>query len=92
MIDRDAALGHHLLEIMVAVPYRQYQRTAQSTISPSKWRPLKSDTAWLHPTSSHFDACRPTLQQSRSECPLKPMARVSASPVRRSTRSGTLPP
>ena len=25
-----------------AFPYRQYQRTAQSTISPPKWRPLKS--------------------------------------------------
>lgn len=46
------------------MPYRQYQRTAQSTISPSKWRPLKSDTAWLHATSSHSDACRLNLQQS----------------------------
>jgi hypothetical protein len=39
MVDADAALGHHLLELAVA---DGILGTAHSTISPSKCRPLNS--------------------------------------------------
>ena len=52
------------------MPYRQYQRTAQSTISPSKCRPLNSDIVSRRHPAAIPARYHQNLQQSPKDQPV----------------------